>query len=272
VANPDFKRIKDSGFQNYFYEPFTETLKSYANCTGSFKLWKQGMNERIFVPQFHGREHLNVLSWMKALQNGDKDALYVFDLGIPGLFPKSSNKTRYMAALNAASVSEIHELNNILYDGLYLFEKIFGYKSTTFIAPCYTWHPLNEKILFENGITHIQGSFKQTIPEFSNEQTYKTRYCGQKNQFNQTYLVRNASFEPTIKKNLGIEDCLSRIKMAFLCKKPAIISTHRLNYIGSLNPENRDNSLFLLNGLLKNILNNWPDVEFMSSNQFAEMM
>ena len=29
VANPDFDKIKASGFQQYFYEPFTETLKKY---------------------------------------------------------------------------------------------------------------------------------------------------------------------------------------------------------------------------------------------------
>jgi hypothetical protein len=29
VANPDFKKIKESGFSQYFYEPFTETLKRY---------------------------------------------------------------------------------------------------------------------------------------------------------------------------------------------------------------------------------------------------
>ena len=29
VANPDFKKIKESGFKQYYYEPFTETLKDF---------------------------------------------------------------------------------------------------------------------------------------------------------------------------------------------------------------------------------------------------
>ena len=29
VANPDFKRIKQSGYTEYYYEPFTSTLKKY---------------------------------------------------------------------------------------------------------------------------------------------------------------------------------------------------------------------------------------------------
>jgi len=272
VANPDFKRIKESGYRDYFYEPFTETLNKYENCSGSFELWKQGIQEKIFMPQFHGREHLNVSEWMNALKTGDKDALYAFDLGIPGLFSKNSYTTRYMAALKASSISEIDQINDILKDGLLLFEKIFGYKSTTFIAPCYTWHPLNEKTLWENGVTHIQGNLTQIIPELSNKSTRKIHYFGQKNQYNQAYLVRNVQFEPTKMKNSIVENCLSKIKIAFICKKPAIISTHRINYIGSLNPENRDNSLRLLENLLKNILKIWPNVEFMSSNQLAEIM
>ena len=31
VANPDFEIIKESNFQQYYYEPFTETLKHYPN-------------------------------------------------------------------------------------------------------------------------------------------------------------------------------------------------------------------------------------------------
>lgn len=32
VANPDFERIRASGFTSYFYEPFTVTLERYPNC------------------------------------------------------------------------------------------------------------------------------------------------------------------------------------------------------------------------------------------------
>ena len=48
VANPDFDKIRDSNYQQYFYEPFTETIKQYSNS--SFELWKQGMELNIFYP------------------------------------------------------------------------------------------------------------------------------------------------------------------------------------------------------------------------------
>ena len=36
MANPDFKKIRESGFNTYFYEPFTETLKRSHPTTLSF--------------------------------------------------------------------------------------------------------------------------------------------------------------------------------------------------------------------------------------------
>jgi len=55
VANPDFERIRGSGFKTYFYEPFTDTLKKIKGCEDSYQLWKEGIRNKIFVPQFHGR-------------------------------------------------------------------------------------------------------------------------------------------------------------------------------------------------------------------------
>ena len=71
VANPDFEKIKANGYQSYYYEPFTETLKRYPHFERSFELWKQGMRAGMFQPQFHAREHLNVGRWMHFLQTDE---------------------------------------------------------------------------------------------------------------------------------------------------------------------------------------------------------
>ena len=54
--------------------------------------------------------------------------------------------------------------------------------------------------------------------------------------------------------------------------KPAIISSHRINYIGSLVEENRAYNLSRLNNLLKIILEKWPDIEFMTSDQLGDLI
>ena len=269
VANPDFEKIKESDFQNYYYEPFTETLKRYPACENSFELWQQGMKEGLFKPQFHAREHLNVARWMHSLQNNDADTRHVFDYGIMGLFPKGENiNNNYQVALDNSRY-KLQSLHEILSEGLNLFEKIFDYKSKTFIAPCYTWHPDIEQTLFENGVIGLQGLVYQYIPGGGTSR----HWMGSKNDYGQIYTIRNAFFEPTLSPNIdNIKDCLYRIECAFRWNKPAVISSHRINYIGSIHEKNRNNNLRKLDSLLSEIQTKWTDVEFMSSDKLVNII
>ena len=68
------------------------------------------------------------------------------------------------------------------------------------------------------------------------------------------------------------QTALAEIKMAFSNNKPAIISTHRLNFIGSLVEKNRNNGLKLLQELLLKVILKWPDIVFMSSDELLDTM
>ncbi|MBK6729400.1 MAG: hypothetical protein IPG60_00015 [Bacteroidetes bacterium] len=65
---------------------------------------------------------------------------------------------------------------------------------------------------------------------------------------------------------------MNRIEAAFRWGKPAIICSHRLNFMGGLNQENRIKNLNLLESLLKEIIKRWPMVEFKSTNQLGDMI
>jgi hypothetical protein len=96
---------------------------------------------------------------------------------------------------------------------------------------------------------------------------------GQKNELGQYYLVRNCFFEPYKNDdNDWVNYCLERIRIAFKWHKPAIISTHRLNFIGNLVEENRVKNLNLFSLLLKQIIKKWPDVEFKTSDQLGDLI
>ena len=62
------------------------------------------------------------------------------------------------------------------------------------------------------------------------------------------------------------------IKLSFLLHKPAIISTHRLNYVGGIDESNRLNNLAALDSLLREITRKWPDVEFMNSVELGDVI
>jgi hypothetical protein len=111
VANPDFRKIKESGFQHYYYEPFTETLKNYQGNEGTFKLYKEGITNGIFIPQFHGREHLNVSLWMNALRAKDSETAMAFNEGVWAFIPKNNIRKglEFEAAFQLSELSKMEE-------------------------------------------------------------------------------------------------------------------------------------------------------------------
>lgn len=279
TANPDFKRIRESGFEGYYYEPFTETLKRYPPTHHrSFEMWKTGIDERIFIPQLHGREHLNIIRWMKALQADDEVTRLSFDQEHFGLSVLTTPKlrVRYMDAFcNVGSESSAIEAT-IVRDAVNMFVKMFGYAPKSFIAPCYIWRDTLEQTLSSYGISYIQGLPLQQIPVNDNPPKVKTRYhfLGQKNKYGQRYLIRNAFFEP-YKDNTTdkwVDECLNRLHIAFRWLKPAIISSHRINFIGTIDERFRDINLLLFKKLLNEIVRCWPDVEFMSSDELGDLI
>ena len=48
VANPDFDKIRDSGFEKYYYESFDQTLKKYSNTDNVMQLYKDGLEKKVF--------------------------------------------------------------------------------------------------------------------------------------------------------------------------------------------------------------------------------
>jgi hypothetical protein len=63
---------------------------------------------------------------------------------------------------------------------------------------------------------------------------------------------------------------MKQIETAFRWNKPAIISSHRVNYCGHIDPNNREIGLSALKNLLDQIVNKWPDVEFMAADELLE--
>ncbi|MDB5275536.1 MAG: polysaccharide (de)acetylase [Ferruginibacter sp.] len=271
VANPDFGKIKDAANKEYFYEPFNVTLERYPQHANSFELWKQGIREKIFLPQFHGREHLNVHSWLKALQLNNPDTRSAFEEQVYGISPRDPiNRISYQAAFDIIDVGEIEYQKTVITEGLDLFEQLFGYRSTFFVPTNGPFNNQLEKTLHEGGIKFIGTSKIQKEPMGNEKYKRNFRYIGQKNKFGQTYLTRNCFFEPSSHlKNDWVDSCMNEIKIAFNWNKPAVISSHRVNYTGFLNLTNREKGLRQLKTLLKSIINRWPDATFITSEELG---
>jgi hypothetical protein len=275
VANPDFDKIESSGFKDYHFETIDKTYQSYGeNDLLSFWLEK-GIKKNLLYPQFHGREHLNVPVWMGLLQKNIKVFKDSFDMefwGVPtNLYDKNIHNVQ--ASYASAKKEDTEYYKKTIKEGLTLFEDIFNYKSKTFIANNYTWSSELNQTLKNNGIIGLQGmKYQKTPTDKVSEVNLIPSYTGKRNEINQVYTVRNCIFEPSQMSESfnNIKNCLKDIENSFLFRKPAIITSHRLNFIGAISAKNRDVNLNMLNELLIKILKKWPDVTFMSSDQLVD--
>jgi hypothetical protein len=276
VANPDFQRIKDSNFTTYFYKRITDSFLEYKGCERVMEVWKQGQSAGCYNIQSHGREHLNVSRWMQYLRNDSRETRQAFNLGVFGLSTTISSEKRksFLPAFDFDTAEEEQSVNQIAKEGLEIFNEIFGYKPKSFIAPNYIWGQSLEQTLKVCGIDYIQGTRIHRYTELQGQRSKRRfRYTGKKNVYGQIDLVRNAQFEPSENSNKDwVNSCLTDINDAFRWRHPAIICSHRVNFIGSLDQNNRNANLILLKNLLKAIINKWPNVEFMSSNQLGELI
>ncbi len=278
LANPNFEKINDSEFQEYFYEPFQNTLSRYDSHVNSFSIWKKAMECGLMHPQIHGREHVNVLKWLELLRSGHKELREVFQLGTWALPHDSSvSNTKLQSALDY-EINYPREFHyKYIADAQAMFEKAFGFRSISFIPTNFTTDPGLASNLHLWDIKAMQGMKYLVYPKGRNvgqPRHFERRIAGFDKKFKLYNLVRNANFEPSQKApnhdNIGF--CMSAINNAFFHNKPAIINAHRLNFVGYIDPGNRDRNLRLLHKLLHRIICRWPDVEFMSSEELVKEM
>ena len=274
VANPDFDRIRQSDYREYFYEPFTETLLTHTGCEGSFELWQEGIARRLFVPQFHGREHLNVPVWMRALQAGLEGPLSAFKNRMWGISTADDPRIglEFQAAFDYNDPDDLSYHKEVLVSGLHLFEKLFGYRASYFVPPNGVISSSLEPISAEEGIRLLYVSRLHREPLGNGKEGKKLHWLGQRNRNGQTYLTRNCFFEPVEPGRDWVDSCLFEISSAFRWHKPALISSHRVNFIGALHQQNRDNGLKQLSQLIKQIVTKWPEAEFITSAELGEII
>ncbi len=271
MANPDFEAIRQSGFTAYHYEKSAATCLRQSGHEQVPRLWNTGIQQRVFHPQFHGREHLQYKRWLRVLQTGDDAACFAFDHRAT-----YSGKADYsfMEAFDWDSSEDIAEQKKVLSDGLRLFEEQFGFRSRTFIAPCYNWDPEIETHLKSEGVVMMQGIKNQLCPTGTFDRYRKiSHHFGERNTSGMRFSIRNCFLEPSLNPHRDWVDlCLMQIRTAFLHQKPAVICTHRINYIGGILAANRDRGLRDLRQLLVEITARWPDVRFISSDQLIDYL
>ncbi|MDD4689815.1 MAG: hypothetical protein PHE51_08745 [Eubacteriales bacterium] len=266
-TNPDFDKIKDSDYSEYFYETFLDTLDKTGDRESTINAWREGINKRYISPEYHGREHLCVPLWMEALKANNKTVLDAFDEHFYSIniLPDHHIAKSFRPTLFFNTETEKIWLGKALGDGYELIREIFGIQPITFAPSNGVSSPYFDEILLNKGIVGIHNSRRY---EPNGKGGWVKADYAKRNEYQQLMYNRNCVFDPLLAHIDAIDFCLCQIQGAFNWGKAAIISTHRVNYVGGIDVKNRDNGLKMLDSLLKKAIEKWPDIQFISSDEY----
>ena len=278
-ANPDFEAMAQSD-QGYQYEPLIRTFERLAAdqpaaYQGAWALWQEGIRAGLLKPQFHGREHLNVEVLERKRKAGDQALkINIENHSMAGLGDEPSLPgVGFTHGFGLWERAETARHREIIADGLKLFEQVFGFPSRTFTPPAQKLHPELYPFVESQGVRAIDKPLhcvrrldpERTVREFNT--------LGRRRDLGHVSLVRNVVFEPTNDRSFdSVGLALGQVAAAFRWHKPAIISSHRVNFCGHIEEDNRRLGLDSLRRLLQSIVQCWPDVHFIGAAELAERM
>ena len=278
MSNPDFDQIQASEFESYtslnLRTSFQKMKERDARYVQGLNLWHQGIQEGIFRPQLHGCEHVHVKRWLRALKDGNELLLEAFKWQMWGISRQTTStlSQSLQAAFDLDIQSDEEFMISRLEHSLKEFKEAFGYSTVSFTPPNYTWFDRIENVLSNNGVGFLQTFNVQRVPS-SDGIVNKRLVHGDKSESALTYMVRNVHFEPSENTSTDyVGKAMKEISSAFLWKRPAIISSHRVNYIGAINEKNRTRGLMNVQELMQRIVHKWPDAQFISTEQLANCM
>jgi hypothetical protein len=279
TANPDFDALQRDA-TTFAYEPVTRTFERLAAdqpaaYRGTWDLWMEGLRAGLLRPQFHGREHVNVELIERQLRS--KDEVLAVNLANGSMAALNDEPSLpsvgFTHAFGFYDRSEVARHREIIADGLRLFEDIFGSRSVTFTPPAQRLHPDLYEIAQQHGVRAIHKPLYQRRRIENHSSVRELNWLGKRRRQGHATIVRNVVFEPTDRSDQdSVALALKQIEAAFRWHKPAIISSHRVNYCGHIDEANRTRGLEDLERLLKCLIARWPDVRFIGADELVERM
>ena len=245
-----------------------------AAYAGAFAAMHDGITRGFLRPQFHGREHVNAelfdLQLRAAHPHVRANAEVRSMAGIPS-HPRLPG-VRFTEAYALWERTAVQAHRRILADGMMRFERVYGYRPTVFTPPAMYLHPDLWDDLVSLGIRAIDQPRVHSVHLGEGSYRRMRHVSGRRLRDGLVSVVRNCLFEPNSRPIDWVAHTMAQIQAAFLWRKPAIISSHRVNFCGQIAPENRRDGLQMLHALLRRIVETWPDIEFVSVDELVSKM
>jgi hypothetical protein len=266
LSVPDTQKIRKRDYAEYsrcyLDDGFGEIMSSL----------RAGISKGIIVPQLHGIEHFYGAGLAKLARQNDPRTRGIFETANWTDWESldSPLQAHYVdgTQLPTSPVPE-HERSEQIIEACNTFRRIFGIPSRSTVAPCYLWDDEVERLWSEQGVQYIQtagyrcpgrGPVGEYIQDLSQIRP------GQNNAQGQTYLVRNAMYEPVDGRD--DERCFQEALQARRQGLPVVISTHRYNFTRTTAEYTR--ALDGLDRLLSRLATLTPALRFLSSPELGD--
>lgn len=189
-----------------------------------------GIQAGVWYPEFHAAFHYDPQRRLESALEGPHPRRAT-ERGIM-LFP-GSEKARELGPWRSQK-----ELGAELDHSLVVFSHLFGRLPDSIIAPDYTWSARNETIWSERNLRIIQGKREQRNPQWGGGTKGRLaklleRSFDRVRHPDRAYLERNCRLEPAQARDAKqvVQDCLAATRRAWARGEPAIVETHRVNFV-----------------------------------------
>jgi hypothetical protein len=252
-------------FDSFRFESVEQT---YLRC-GVPLLWKKDDGEKwdsVFSFSLHAFAHLNQTRFREDVIQKKNGAELFYRNGIVAS-EDPHNIFCYMDELGGGEEGLSNEKSS-LEKSAQQFKELFGFSSICYAPSCGVISPSLLSAFAPLGFRFlkISDSFYRSFDghKFHKHSFHIGETIGKSSC---RFLIRNCNFEPIFSKKEAVAMCLRDIEFAFRANKPAVISTHRMNYVEGFTPRNAQEHLKMLSELLAAILKRYPDVKFMSTDE-----
>jgi len=276
-CNINFEQMRKEGYARYVSELLSETYEKLSTLDSSaygsaWGLWQEGQAKKLLCPQFHGREHLNLKIFNDKLRRKDRKLLTALENRSYSCNASSlSSNISYTAAFKFDDFAENNHFQEVVRTGLEAFETVYEHRAQNFNAPGGVESQAIHRSLYEGGVRFLDTPLIKLEHQGGGQYKRIINYTGKTNPHGQIFLVRNVVFEPTDARGVNwLSGPMQQIGAAFRLRRPAIISSHRVNFSGYIDPKNRKLGLTALRNLLQQVVKKWPDVEFVGAHELGQ--
>lgn len=246
MGNPDFKAIRENGFQKYVDIPINKGFPEKWQGDGIINAMLEGMNRGIWCPEYHAiLHHTSPRLWLDLLRSDSdsgKFARELFEL----------NSYFQMVHLPEYEGYPLNEQYEFIREGFRRFKETFGRMPEAAVTS--DAYPETEMLWMAMGISAV--AIKNCRVNSGEVVVYPTKPWNMQDVYAKlgdcssiadcTYLTRNVfcEFNNTAEEVLRV---ISRNRTAL--KEPSVVSSHRLSYCCFID-ERRENNLKRLDEIL----------------------